>query len=241
MVAQRNKFEAREAPPERRLGTQYCVEKAHSARDGRSTRRSARQPRPAPPPAGRPPGKFLRATTGVRNCIGREKGLLLFVLTFGALQAAFHRVLAPEPQKEQRSKTVVILDGSKMVSDTVNGDDVLRNPAAVMTFDADGNRVENEWEKAKVAEKKAAAEEAEQEEAKAGRAAAREEGGRRRGRRRRHRRRRRRRRDRAAEANGSCAALPPEPPPPDGASPPPAPPPDARSSARERRRGCSAR
>ena len=123
--------------------------------------------RPAPPPAGRPPGKFLRATTGVRNCIGREKGLLLFVLTFGALQAAFHRVLAPEPQKEQRSKTVVILDGSKMVSDTVNGDDVLRNPAAVMTFDADGNRVENEWEKAKAAEKKAAAEEAEQEEAKA--------------------------------------------------------------------------
>ena len=39
--------------------------------------------RPAPPPAGRPPGKFLRATTGVRNCIGREKGLLLFVLTDG--------------------------------------------------------------------------------------------------------------------------------------------------------------
>ena len=140
--------------------------------------------RPAPPPAGRPPGKFLRATTGVRNCIGREKGLLLFVLTFGALQAAFHRVLAPEPQKEQRSKTVVILDGSKMVSDTVNGDDVLRNPAAVMTFDADGNRVENEWEKAKTAEKKAAAEEAEQEEAKARKERRREEGGRR-GRRRR--------------------------------------------------------
>ena len=147
--------------------------------------------RPAPPPAGRPPLSKLRsATTGVRNCIGREKGLLLFVLTFGALQAAFHRVLAPEPQKEQRSKTVVILDGSKMVSDTVNGDDVLRNPAAVMTFDADGNRVENEWEKAKTAEKKAAAEEAEQEEAKA-----------------------RKERKRAKNAAARATARPPPPPP----------------------------
>ena len=70
---------------------------------------AAAAPAAAPPPP--PAARFSK----LRSVLRRESGLLLFVLTFGALQAVFHRVLTPEPQREApRPKTVVVLNGEQL-------------------------------------------------------------------------------------------------------------------------------
>ena len=83
-------------------------------------------------------------------------GLLGFALVFVALQLIWHLLdlsdLLNAPTPLVPEKTIVILDGSQLVDGDGNGrstEDLLSNPISVATFDSEGSRTDNDWERAR--------------------------------------------------------------------------------------------
>ena len=83
-------------------------------------------------------------------------GLLGFALVFVGLQLIWHLLdlsdLLNAPTPLVPEKTIVILDGSQLVDGDGNGrstEDLLSNPISVATFDSEGSRTDNDWERAR--------------------------------------------------------------------------------------------
>ena len=83
-------------------------------------------------------------------------GLLGFALVFVALQLTWHLLdlsdLLHAPSPLVHEKTIVILDGSKMVNGGGEGgsaEEMLSRPLSVATFDSEGSRTDNDWERAR--------------------------------------------------------------------------------------------
>ena len=82
-------------------------------------------------------------------------GLLGFALVFVALQLTWHLFdlsdLLHAPSPLMPEKTIVILDASMVNGGGEGGsaEDMLSRPISVATFDSEGSRTDNDWERAR--------------------------------------------------------------------------------------------